>query len=203
MLITFEGIDGSGKSTQIRMLKEYLEAQGHIVHLVREPGHTNISEAIRSILLNKEFNDMTERTELLLFNAARAQLVERVIRPALERGDVVLCDRFYDSSIAYQGFGRGIDVALVQSCIALATGGLVPHKTFYMRIPVETSIARSAQKHLDRMEIAGYDFFLRVIEGYEYLCKSEPKRVVSCDGTLPTDVLHRMILQHLPQFQSA
>ncbi len=202
MLLTFEGIDGSGKSTQIRLLKEHLEAKGHVVHLVREPGHTSISEAIRTILLNKQFHDMTDRTELLLFNAARAQLVERVIRPALDRGEIVLCDRFYDSSFAYQGFGRGIDLDVVRACIEIATNGLVPHKTFYMRIPVEISIARSAEKHLDRMEIAGYDFFLRVIEGYEYLCKSEPHRIVSCDGTLPADVLHRVVFQHLPQLLS-
>jgi dTMP kinase len=200
MLITFEGIDGSGKSTQIHRLKEYLEVQGYVVHLVREPGHTGISEAIRAILLNKEFHEMTDRTELLLFNAARAQLVERVIVPALDRGNIVLCDRFFDSTIAYQSFGRGIDLDLVRSCIAIATNGLVPHKTFYMRIPVDISIERSKAKHLDRMEVAGRDFFLRVINGYEYLCTTEPQRVIPCDGTRLADDIHQVILKHLPQF---
>jgi dTMP kinase len=191
LLITFEGTEGSGKSTQIEILAGRLRNLGHAVRLLREPGGTPIGEEIRHTLKQSDANHaMTAETELLLMNASRAQLVREVIRPALASGAIVLCDRFYDSTIAYQGHGRGLDIAMVRQTIACAVGGTRPDLTLLLMVPVEISEARRHARLLpgldnvrDRMEEADRNFFQRVEEGYKMLAAAEPGRVRTIDAT--------------------
>lgn len=198
MFITFEGIDGCGKSTQAKLLEERLRSthQQPIV-FVRDPGHTGISEAIRAILLDKANNALTARTELLLFSAARAQLVDTVIRPALEQGSVVIADRFTDSTIAYQAFGRGLPLQDIQFANTVATGGIVPDITFFLDISLQQAKERCSDKNADRMELAGDGFFERVILGYQDLSVIEPNRVKRYDAAMPVDALHEEIWQEM------
>lgn len=185
MFISFEGIDGSGKSTQAQLLVQRLQDAGRDVLYIREPGNTSLSEAIRALLLDRDYHDMTARTELLLFAASRAQLVETVLRPALARGCVVVCDRYTDSTVAYQAFGRGLPLEDIERCNAVATGGLLPDCTFYIDIPLAEAQQRAeagGRGAGDRIERAGGDFFARVIEGYRYLAAAQPERVVRIDG---------------------
>jgi len=184
LLISFEGTEGCGKSTQINLLARRLHALGRRVKLVREPGGTPIGEEIRHTLKHSASNHaMTAEAELLLMNASRAQLVREVIRPALAAGDVVLCDRFYDSTTAYQGYGRGLDLPLVQSVIDFAVGDTRPKLTLLLHVPPEVSAARLASRQStlpfmrDRIEEADRSFFERVMEGYRALAKAEPRRV--------------------------
>ncbi len=195
MFITFEGIDCCGKSTQAELLRQRLEEMGREVVMVREPGNTTISEQIRAMLLDKKNTEMTGRTELMLFNAARAQLVDTIIRPALRRGATVISDRFYDSTVAYQAFGRGLDLADVEACNRIATGGLQPKVTFYLRISLDLAHERAAVRggKKDRMELAGGDFYERVLEGYDYIAEGEPQRFLVVDGA-PTP---EEVTQHL------
>jgi dTMP kinase len=194
MFITFEGIDGCGKSTQVRMLEEHLRfAVGKEVVFVRDPGHTAVSEAVRSILLGRGEHSISARTELLLYSSARAELVETVIRPALERGAVVVSDRFTDSTIAYQGFGRELPMDDIHRANAVATGGLSPLLTFYLDIPLHLAKERCLDKDADRMELAGDAFFGRVIAGYSHLADAEPHRVRRMDATLDRELLHEQI----------
>jgi dTMP kinase len=204
-LFSFEGIDGSGKSTQVRLLAEALAARGHTVHLVREPGGTPTSEAIRSLLLDPEAH-IAPRAELLLFSAARAQLVEEAIRPALERGDVVIADRFFDSTTAYQGGGRGLaDPGWLDAFHRFVTGGLVPARTYLVDVPLEVAAMRrgadASRDGADRMEAGGEAFFGRVREAYRHLAAVDPGRVLTVDGTRPAADLHHDIvadaLRHL------
>lgn len=180
MLITFEGLDYSGKSTQVRRLADRLTRAGHRILMVREPGGTPIGERIRSILLNKSLAAMTDTAELFLFSASRAQLVEEVIRPALERGEVVLCDRFYDSTSAYQGWGRGLPPDAVRAVNMLATGGLEPALTIVVDVPFsvleERAAAAGAGK--DRMESNGRAFYDRVRGGYLSMAAAEQRFVM-------------------------
>jgi dTMP kinase len=209
MFITFEGIDGCGKSTQVRKLQERLTAhfradnlrtenlrnanQPQEIVLVRDPGHTTISESIRAILLDKAHNSMTFRTELLLYSAARAQLVDTCIRPALERGAVVLSDRYTDSTIAYQGFGRGINIDDISAANRVATGGLVPDCTFFLHLTLDEAKNRCSEKDADRIESAGDDFFERVIAGYKHLSETEPHRVKLVSAKQSVAALHEEI----------
>jgi dTMP kinase len=193
MFISFEGIDGCGKSTQVRLLDEYLRASGVATLLVREPGNTPISETIRALLLDAKNTAMTNRTELLLFSAARAQVVEATIRPALAQGIVVICDRFADSTIAYQGFGRGNDIADIERCTHVATGGLKPDRTFFLDVPIAEAKARCSDKSPDRMESAGDAFFERVRDGYRWLAEQEPERVLRLDAQRSPEALHEEI----------
>ncbi|MFM7157503.1 MAG: dTMP kinase, partial [Bacteroidota bacterium] len=142
MFITFEGIDGSGKSTQIQFLKTLLEDKGHKVTVLREPGGNIVSEKIRTLLLDSK-EQIEPRSELLLFTAARAQLVSKVIRPALEGGDIVICDRYIDSSVAYQGYGRGLSIKDIEQINAFATNDLIPDITFIFDLPVEDAAIRA------------------------------------------------------------
>ena len=192
--ITFEGTEGAGKSTQLTLLRERLTQTGRAVLALREPGGTAIGEQIRDILQHRAENQaMTPEAELLLFNASRAQLVREVIRPALENGVTVLCDRFYDSTIAYQAFGRGLPLAFVQELIAFAAGSTHPDLTILLTIPAKLSAARRAQRELesaalpDRMEKAGRDFFQRVEEGYRWVAARAPERVRVIDSSQPLD----------------
>lgn len=196
MFLSFEGIDCCGKSTQANKLVDALREAGREVMYIREPGNTTLSEAIRNLLLDKKNNDMTARTELLLFSASRAQLVETVIRPALQRGTIVVCDRYTDSTVAYQAFGRGLPLVDIEQCNAVATGGLLPDLTLYIDIPLEEAHRRAelaGKGGGDRMESAGEQFYQQVIEGYRYLVTTQPERVQCLDGRSTVDDLHERI----------
>ena len=194
MFITFEGLDYSGKSTQVQLLVDRLSRQQFNVLLLREPGGTEIGERIRTILLDKEATAMTTVAELFLFSASRAQLVEEVIKPALNGGLVVVCDRFYDSTTAYQGSGRQIGMETVQAINRAATGGLTPSLTLFIDIPpdeVEKRMRRS-QGGKDRMESNGRDFYEKVRSGYLDLAKKE-ERFVVINGMQSIDVIEEEV----------
>ncbi|MGA2787799.1 MAG: dTMP kinase [Verrucomicrobiota bacterium] len=196
LFITFEGTEGCGKSTQIELLAERLRALGHRVRVLREPGGTPIGEEIRHTLKHSKVNvTMTFETELLLMNASRAQLVRETIRPALAVGEIVLCDRFYDSTTAYQGYGRGLDLALVRSVIDFAVGDTRPNLTLLLHVPPEVSAERlqSRQSTLpfvrDRIEEGDRYFFERVAKGYEAIAAAELDRVRVVNGTGAVEVV--------------
>lgn len=183
MLITFEGIDGAGKTTQIVRLQARLEGSGREVVRVREPGGTALSEGIRALLLDPALS-VDPFAELLLFSAARAQLCAEVIGPALERGAVVLADRFYDSSTAYQGAGRGVAaVEWLRGFHERVTGGIVPRRTVLLRLSPEAAEARREGQAADRMEASGRAFYARVAEAYDALAAAEPSRFLTLDAT--------------------
>lgn len=189
MFITFEGMDGSGKSTQARLFAAFLcERMGkEQVILTREPGGTKIGEQIRQVIHSLRNHEMASTTEFLLYNAARAQIVAELIRPALAEGKIVLCDRFYDSTIAYQGYGRQLDMEMVGNVIAYATGGLKPDLTFYIDVTIEEGLRRRNHGHqqgeeLNRMDTQTREFYDRVRSGYEALMCQEPTRWVRIDG---------------------
>ena len=196
LFISFEGTEGCGKSTQVELLAERLRALGHRVRVLREPGGTPIGEEIRHTLKHSKVNvTMTYETELLLMNASRAQLVRETIRPALAVGEIVLCDRFYDSTTAYQGYGRGLDLGLVKSVIDFAIGDTRPDLTLLLHVPPEVSAERlqSRQSTLpfvrDRIEEGDRYFFERVAQGYEAIAAAEPNRVRVVSGTGTIDVV--------------
>ncbi len=182
-LIVFEGIDGSGKSTQIDILKRKLESAGHNVIGLREPGGTKLSEQIRALLLSKGDTGIGDVAEMFLFSAARAQLVEELIRPALENDIVVLCDRFIHSTAAYQGFGRELPVHEIIATQSLATNDIRPDLVILLDLPVATGYARINAAEIDRMEDAGQDFMERVRQGYLKLAQTEPQNWLVVDGT--------------------
>ena len=191
-LITFEGIDGSGKSTQARRLNARLRDAGYNTLQVREPGGTELSERVRSLLLDSSLN-VHPFAELLLFSAARAQLVAERIRPALAEGRIVICDRFYDSTTAYQGAGRDVaDPEWLQDFHRRVTEGLVPSRTYLVELDPETARARrtDAADEEDRMEAAGDDFYERVTRAYAHLAEAHPDRFVRLDGRRSIDALH-------------
>lgn len=194
MLITFEGIDGCGKSTQARLLAEKLQEEGIETILVREPGGTELSEHIRQLLLNKAYTEPLSHTaELLLFAASRAQLVKEVINPALDRNAVVICDRFTDSTIAYQGFGRGLPLAHIEHVNELAADELVPDMTFLMDVPVDTAIERRKGMGDDRMESESRAFFTHVVQGYMYLAQRDTGRIHVIDGSQSIEDIQQTI----------
>lgn len=189
VFITFEGTEGCGKSTQVELLGRQLRALGHRLHLLREPGGTSIGEEIRHTLKHSKNNAaMTPEAELLLMNASRAQLVREIIRPAIAAGDIILCDRFYDSTIAYQGYGRQLDLKMVQSVIDVAVGQTRPDLTLYLTISPEISEKRRAMRQAtlpflrDRIEEADAAFFARVATGYQAIAAAEPGRIRQVDA---------------------
>lgn len=193
--ITFEGTEGCGKSTQVKLLAERLTQFGRTVRVLREPGGTPIGEEIRHTLKHSQHNAaMTAEAELLLMNASRAQLVREVIRPALAAGEIVISDRFYDSTTAYQGYGRGLNLAEVKAIVDFAVGATRPDLTILLHVPPEVSAGRlrSRQATLpfirDRIEEADQEFFQRVAHGFEAIAAAEPQRfrVISGDGTVET-----------------
>jgi len=200
MFITFEGVDFSGKTTQAQMLVDRLSRK-HPICFLREPGGTPISERIREILLDRKNLELTDEAELLLFSASRAQLVTRVIRPALLRGETVICDRYYDSTTVYQGYGRGLDLDAVRTINILATNGLAPDLTIVVDIPVGEIERRkhASGKKFDRMESSGREFFDRVRNGYLALSANEPQRVIRVDGLRPVEAIHADILNIVAQ----
>jgi dTMP kinase len=184
MLITFEGIDGCGKSTQARLLADTLREQDIETILLREPGGTELSEHIRTILLDQKHKEpLSHSAELLLFSASRAQLVKEVITPALARGAVVICDRFTDSTIAYQGYGRGLPLARIEQVNTLATDSLEPDLTFLIDVPIDTAINRRKGMGDDRMESESRSFFKRVMNGYMRLAEQHRDRIHVIDGS--------------------
>ena len=194
IFISMEGPDGSGKSTQIALLKEYLENEGYDVLITREPGGNRISEAIREIILNKEYEEMSPFTEMMLYASARAQLIAQVIGPAIDEGKAVISDRFIDSSLVYQGMARGLGVETVYNVNQVAIGEYMPDVTFMLDLPAEVGIARKKdQKELDRMEMQSIEFHKRVAEGYRKLAESFPDRIKTIDATLPIDEICGMI----------
>ena len=196
LFITFEGSDGSGKSTHIRLLSEKLRAMGHTVLVTREPGGCTISEKIRVLVLDREYTEMTPVAEALLYAAARAQHVAQVIRPALERGEIVISDRYLDSSIAYQGYGRELGEDLVRTINAPAIGGLMPDITFFMAVNVRAAQGRIADRDLDRLELAGLNFHERVGAAFERLAQQSDGRMVTIEtSTDPKPVVHDRIMQ--------
>ena len=203
MLITFEGIDGSGKSTQARLLYEHAGPQGWDPVLVREPGGTELSERVRALLLDPA-SRVAPRAELLLFAAARAQLVHEVVRPAVAAGRLVIADRFYDSTTAYQGGGRGIaEPAWLRSFHAFVTGGLRPRRTFLVDLDPEAAAARREGTDRDRMEAADAAFFERVRDAYLRLAAAEPARVVVLDGTHPVEALRAEVVRDVERLLAA
>lgn len=196
VFITFEGIDGSGKSTQIRLLREKLEEAGNRVEVFREPGGTALSEEIRRLLLDFD-GDIHAVSELLLFSAARAQLMSEQVMPLLEGGSVVILDRFYDSTTAYQGYGRGsASLEQISRLNRLASLGREPDLTIYLRIGLEEAKKRTAGQQKDRMERSGDSFFKKVIRGFDQLADSE-ERIFTVDATLPRDRVHGLIYDRI------
>ena len=206
LFISFEGIDACGKSTQAQKLLHDLKAQGRSVLLVREPGGTEISEAIRALVLNPANGDMTSMCELLLLEAARAQLVNERLLPALAQGHIVICDRFYDSTFAYQYKARGLDKDLVCAANKLGSCGLVPDISFYFKIDAALAHARLSTHALDRLEGEGMRFQQRVAAGYEELCALEPERVVAIDANRSIDAIahdvRAILAQRVPTIRS-
>ncbi len=178
LFITFEGPEGSGKSTQLALLAQWLRDQGYEVLTTREPGGTRIGETIRSLLHDIRFTEMHPRAEILLYSASRAQLVEEVIRPALEAGKVVLCDRYADSTYAYQGYGRGLSLDQLREITDFATGGLRPDLTLYLDLVPEIGLARkvAGKTEMNRLDRERIDFHRRVRAGYLELAGEEPER---------------------------
>ncbi len=196
MFITFEGPEGSGKTSQLPGLAKFLEDQGYQVVRTREPGGTKISDQIRAVLTDLGNKELHPRTEILLFLAARAQLVEQVIKPALAEGKLVLCDRYGDSTLAYQGYGHGLDLEALRSMLAFATDNLKPDLTMYLDIDVEAGLQRKRRvdewNRLDAYEIS---FHQRVRDGYHQLMAQEPGRWVMVDAALPKDEVQSQIRQ--------
>ena len=181
LFITFEGADGCGKTTQLNLLKEYLIKRGYDVVLTREPGGKGLGEKFREILLNYD-GEVSNRCESFLFLADRAQNIDVIVKPAIEQGKIVLCDRHTDSSVAYQGYGRGLDIEEINMLNNIATGGLKPDLTFVFDVDIETSMKRVGSEK-DRMESAGMEFFNKVRNGYLKIAKKEPERVKVIDST--------------------
>ncbi len=192
-LITFEGIDGSGKSTQASLLAESLRLRGLTVHFLREPGGTAVGERIREVLLDRSHSEMTPFAELFLYLAARAQITGEIILPALDRGEVVVMDRYLDSSVAYQGAARGLGVDLVMGLNSVAAYGLVPDRTYLVDCDPKTALSRTSATP-DRLESEGKAFMSKVREGFLSISRSEPARVMVLDGSLPIGDLAERIL---------
>lgn len=194
MFITFEGPDGSGKSSQVASLAGYLETQGFNVLVTREPGGTAIGDQIRAILSDLGNQDMHPRAETLLFLAARAQIVEQVILPALADSMVVLCDRYADSTLAYQGYGHQHDLHQIQTLLDFATGGLKPDLTLLLDVDVEVGLRRRATDgNWNRLDAYNLEFHRRVRQGYHQLIKADPKRWVVVDAGQPPEQVQASI----------
>ena len=202
MFITFEGPEGSGKTSQLPALATYLEGLGYKVVCTREPGGTAISDQIREVLTSMKNQELHPRTEILLFLAARAQLVEQVIKPALEAGKIVLCDRYGDSTLAYQGYGHGLDLKILRQMLEFATDHLTPDLTLLLDLEVEDGLARKKKgAEWNRLDAYALAFHKRVLEGYHQIIAEEPKRWVTVDATQDIDTvqaaLRKTILKKL------
>ncbi|MDX9859153.1 MAG: dTMP kinase [candidate division Zixibacteria bacterium] len=194
-LITFEGIDGSGKSTQLTRSASHLKKRGFDIAVLREPGSTKVSEKIRRILLDPTL-EISDLTELLLYEAARAEIVDKQIRPLMERGTIVLCDRFYDSTTAYQGYGRKLDLDMVKRLHTVAVGSLHPDLTFVFDLPLTVALTRRG-KNPDRLESQSLAFFRRVARGFREIARTEPQRVKLIDARGTVDHTFRSVVRVL------
>jgi dTMP kinase len=199
LFITFEGPEGSGKTTQIKRLAEHLRGRGCDVLTVREPGGTSISEQIRAVLHSLNNREMQPRTEILLYCAARAQLVGQVIRPHLQSGGVVLCDRYADSTLAYQGYGRRLDLQTLRMILDFATGGLAPDLTLYLDIDVEAGLKRkkTGGDEWNRMDDLEVEFYRRVRSGYLEMVEQDPARWVVVDAARSAETIAREIWERV------
>ncbi|HVP35520.1 MAG TPA: dTMP kinase [Terriglobales bacterium] len=201
-LITFEGIDYSGKTTQAKKLFNYLKTKGYKVILLREPGGEKVSEKIRQVLLSSRNTGMNPLTELLLYEAARAQLVSRIILPALNQRKIVLCDRFYDSTLAYQGYGRGLNIKIIDYLNQVSVSGLKPDLTFLIDIPLDvfSKRMRKNNKKKDRIEKEKIDFYKRVRNGYLKIAQKEKKRFKVIEGSGEIEVVWSKIKDTVDYF---
>lgn len=197
LFITFEGPDGCGKTTQMKLLAEYFEKKGKEVVLTREPGSKGLGEKVREILLNYD-GEVSDRCESFLFLADRAQNIDIIVNPAVKEGKIVLCDRHIDSTVAYQGYGRGLNIDRINMLNNLATNGKKPDLTLVFDVDVETSMKRVG-KEKDRMESAGIDFHNRVRKGYLELAKQEPKRIKVLDATKSIEEIHKDVINILAE----
>lgn len=198
MFITFEGIDGSGKSTQIKRLRERLAKEGRATTVFRDPGGPEVSEKVRDILLNPDF-DIDPVTELLLFSSARSQLMAEKVLPSLKKGQVVILDRFYDSTTAYQGYGRqSLPPEEIDQINDIASHKQAPDVTIYMKLSLQEAKSRMASKVKDRMEQAGDSFYQKVIEGFDQIAKQKD-RVFTVDATLPREQVQATIWNHVSE----
>ena len=208
IFITMEGPDGAGKTTQIELLKDYLNKKGYDVLITRDPGGNAVSEAIREVILNKDFTEMGYMTELLLYAAARAQLVKENIKPALSAGKAVIADRFVDSSAVYQGIGRGLGIDTVYKVNEFALQGILPDMTFLMDLDAEVGIARKknqaelliAKQRNGPTEQESLDFHKKVVEGYRSLAEMNPDRIVKVDAALPKEAIHDIITSYVEKW---
>ena len=199
--ITFEGIDGCGKTTQIQLARTFLEKQGNQVVTTLEPGGTDIGIQIRKILLNQKNQSLVQESEMLLYLADRIQHLKEVILPALEKGNLVLCDRFHDSTVAYQGYGRGLNLKSIESIITYSIKPYTPDLTFLLTISPTTVVdrldQRKEQSAKDRLDIESSKFFERTAKGYQELASAEPERFVCLDGEQEIEVIHQQIISEL------
>lgn len=193
LFITFEGADGCGKTTQLNLLRNYLQNNNFDVLVTREPGAKGLGEKLRDILLNYD-GEVSSRCESFLFLADRAQHIDKIVKPALKKGQIILCDRHTDSTVAYQGYGRGLDIEQINKLNDIATDGLKPDLTFVFDIDIATSMSRVGNEK-DRMESAGNDFFNRVRNGYLEIAKNEPERVKVINATKPIDNVFESVLK--------
>ena len=199
LLISFEGIDGSGKSTQCKMLYHELLDRGYGVHLYREPGGTAISEKIRDILLDRENDEMSPITEMLLYFSSRNQLITEKVLPALNRGEIVLLDRFVDSTIAYQGYGRDLSLESIRKVAEVAIGDLSPDLTILVDTPLDTAENRMDDREPDRLESENVDFKQRTRNGYLQLARDEPNRFLLLDGRETIETLKSAVIERVDQ----
>jgi dTMP kinase len=196
MFITFEGIDGCGKTTQIKLLSEYLKLKNFEVVNIREPGGTAANEKIRRILLeNNEF--ISPVSELFLFEAARNNLINTIIKPALSDNKIVISDRFFDSTTAYQGYGRGLDINMINSINDIAIESIYPDITFFLDINIEEATKRGLHKNKDRIEAAGDEFFEKVRDGYKTISNLNPERIIVIDSSKELVLTHQEIIMHV------
>lgn len=198
LFITFEGADGCGKTTQMNLLKDYLIQNGYEVVLTREPGAKGLGEQLREILLNYD-GEVADKCESFLFLADRAQNIETIVIPSIKQGKIVLCDRHIDSTVAYQGYGRGLDLDEINYLNNIATGGIKPDLTYVFDVDVETSAKRVGDEK-DRMESAGQEFFNRVRNGYLELAKKEPQRIKVIDSTRSIEEVFQNVLKEFINF---
>jgi dTMP kinase len=199
MFITFEGSDGGGKSTQITLLSFYLRQEGYKVLATREPGGTTIGEQVRNCLHDVGNKNMTATAEALLYSASRAQLVEEIVLPALASRHIVLCDRYADSTLAYQGYGRGLDLNDLTRLNRFTTGGLKPHLTFLFEVDIEAGLSRRAAggMEMNRMDLQTMAFYRRVMDGYRELAEANPARWVKIDANRPVDAVQNDLRRHV------
>lgn len=200
IFVTFEGIEGAGKSTQSSMLYHALTEKGYPCHLTSEPGGTQLGDAVRNLVIDTGYKDIVPLAELFLFSAARAQHVEKVIRPSLEEGKIVICDRFFDASVAYQGFGRGLPLNLVHEMNSRSSWNVRPDLTIFLDVEPARGLTRISKRiqelevPADRIEKESLEFFHKAREGYFYISQEEPVRYRVLDGSMEIDELHRIIL---------